>query len=402
MTQHLTRRQFLRLTGAAAGAALLGPACAPQAAAPLATPVPAAEPTDTPDPTPLPAPVPTDTPVPAPSPTPAPTKAPAPTPAPTEAASPTTPATSVRRSDIVKIYPDAPSRVVRVRHAGVWKENARGGVKDNELLAPETIRQMLDAAIVKLTGLDDAQAAWAALFAPQERIAIKVNTIQGSYLWTHVPVALAVAECLLGAGVPAEQIVIYDRYAIELKGAGYTITKDGPGARCLGTDLAYTGGWKVMGVDVKLSDILLNSDALINIPVLKQHSMTGISFALKNHYGTFDSPDRFHEGRARQALGELSSLQPIKERTRLTIGDVLAIAAGSWASLVTGDSILMSFDPVAHDTVGLQLYDDAMTAKGRNSTLATKLATPWLQNAAALGLGTNDPAHIELMEVSLE
>jgi len=335
-----------------------------------------------------------------------PTDTPAPTPAPTETAEPTasptfTPAASARRSDIVKIYPDVPSRVVRVRHAGVWKESPRGGVKDNEVLVPEIIRQMLDAAIAKLTGLDDAQAAWGALFTPQERIAIKVNTIQGSDLWTHIPLALAVAECLQGAGVPAEQIAIYDRYALELKNAGYTINKDGPGVRCLGTDLDYTGGWKVMDVDVKFSDVLLNSDALINIPVLKQHSMTGISFALKNHYGTFDSPARFHEGRAKQALGELNSLQPIKERTRLTIGDVLAVAAGSWASLVTGDSILMSFDPVAHDAVGLQLYGDAMTAKGRNSTLAARLAAPWLENAAALGLGTSDPAHIELMEVSL-
>ena len=290
---------------------------------------------------------------------------------------------------------------MRVRHAGVWKESARGGVKDNELLAPGTIRQMLDAAIAKLTGLDDAQAAWAALFAPQERVAIKVNTIQGSGLWTHVPLALTVAECLQGAGIPAEQIVIFDRYGLELKNAGYTLNQDGPGVRCMGTDINYTGGEKLMGVDVKFSDILLNCDALINIPVLKQHGVTGISFALKNHYGTFDSPSRFHEGRARQALGELNALPPIKERTRLTIGDALAVAAGSWYSIATGDSILMSFDPVAHDATGLQIYGDVMAAEGRNSTLATKLATPWLENAAALGLGTHDPAHIELMEVSL-
>jgi hypothetical protein len=388
----LTRRQFLKLTGAAAGATLLGPACAAQPAMPARQ----AEPTDTPGSAPSPTPAPTDTPAAAPPPTSAPTVAATPTALPTS-----TPAASARRSDIVKIYPDAPSRVVRVRHAGVWKEGARGGVKDNELLVPETIRQMLDAAIAKLTGLDDAQAAWAALFAPQERVAIKVNTIQGSGLWTHVPLALVVAECLQDAGVPAEQIVIFDRYGLELKSAGYTLNKDGAGVRCIGTDINYTGGGKLMGVDVKFSDILMNCDALINIPVLKQHGVTGISFALKNHYGTFDSPSRFHEGRARQALGELNAMQPIKERTRLTIGDVLAVAAGSWYSVATGDSILMSFDPVAHDATGLQIYGDVMTSQGRNSTLATKLATPWLENAAALGLGTHDPAHIELMEVSL-
>jgi hypothetical protein len=397
--KHLTRRQFLRLTGVAAGAALLGPACTARPATPLATSIPVAEPADTPNPTLSPAPAPTDTTIPTPSPTPGPTDAPAPIAAPTETRAPATPAAS--RADIVKIYPGVPSRVVRVRHAGVWKESADGGVKDNDRLAPETIRQMLDAAIVKLTGLGDAQTAWAALFAPHERIAIKVNAVLGGRLWTHVPLALAVAECLQGAGVPPEQVVIFDRYGDELRGAGYTINRSGPGVRCMGTDYRYTGGWKMMDVDIKFSDTLLNSDALINIPVLKEHPMTGITFALKNHYGTFDNPERFHDARTRQALGELNALPPIKERARLTVGDVLAVASGSWRSVVAGDSILMSFDPVAHDATGLKLYGEMMASQGGNSTLAAKLATPWLQNAAALGLGTNDPAHIELMEVNL-
>jgi Domain of unknown function (DUF362)/TAT (twin-arginine translocation) pathway signal sequence len=392
---HLTRRQFLKLTGAAAGAVLLAPACTAKPTMSPATPIPTAEPTSMPSPTPAPI----DTAAPAPSPTPAPTNTPAPTAAPTGTVAPAAPAAS--RADIVKIYPDVPSRVVRVRHAGVWKESADGGVKDNDRLSPETIRQMLDAAIVKLTGLGDAQAAWATLFAPQERIAIKVNTVLGGRLWTHVPLALAVAECLQDAGVPPEQVIIFDRYNVELMGAGYTINRGGPGVRCTGTDFKYTGGWKLMDEDIKFSDVLLNSDALINIPVLKDHAMAGITFALKNHYGTFDSPEKYHDARTRQALAELNALPPIKERARLIVGDVLAVASGTWRSVMGGDSILMSFDPVAHDAFGLQLYSDLMAAKGSNSTAALKLAAPWLKNAAALGLGTHDPAHIELMEVNL-
>jgi hypothetical protein len=392
---HLTRRQFLKLTGAAAGAVLLTPACTAQPTMSPAAPIPAAEPTSLPSPTPAP----TDTAAPAPSPTPAPTDTPAPTAAPAGTVAPAAPAAS--RADIVKIYPDVPSRVVRVRHAGVWKESADGGVKDNDRLAPETIRQMLDAAIVKLTGLGDAQAAWATLFAPHERIAIKVNTVLGGRLWTHVPLALAVAECLQDAGVPPEQVIIFDRYNVELMGAGYTINRSGPGVRCTGTDFKYTGGWKLMDEDIKFSDVLLNSDALINIPVLKDHAMAGITFALKNHYGTFDSPEKYHDARTRQAVAELNALPPIKERARLIVGDVLAVASGTWRSVMGGDSILMSFDPVAHDAAGLQLYGDLMAAKGSSSTAALKLAAPWLKNAAALGLGTYDPAHIELMEVNL-
>lgn len=64
-------------------------------------------------------------------------------------------------------------------------------------------------------------------------------------------------------------------------------------------------------------------------------------------------------------------------------------------------SILMSFDPVAHDTVGLQMFSQLLTDDGGNPAAATGLATPWLENGAELGLGTNDLDNIEWVEVSL-
>ena len=63
------------------------------------------------------------------------------------------------------------------------------------------------------------------------------------------------------------------------------------------------------------------------------------------------------------------------------------------------DSILMSFDPVAHDTVGLQLYCDVMTAKGDDPARATDQASTWLQESASLGLGTNDLENIDIVEI---
>jgi len=64
--------------------------------------------------------------------------------------------------------PAEPSTVVRAHHTGVWND---------DILVPEAIRQMLGASITALTGLDNATEAWASLFKPGERIAIKVNTI---------------------------------------------------------------------------------------------------------------------------------------------------------------------------------------------------------------------------------
>ncbi len=322
-----------------------------------------------------------------------PTSAPAPLPTDTLMSTPapgSTPTVPPRRLDIIKMYPDVPSKVVRARHAGVW---------DGETLTPGAIRQMLDASITELTGLNDAAEAWATLFAPEERIAIKVNVVQSSAFRTHVPLVMAVAERLQAVGIPPEQIIIFDRRTRELERAGYPVNQDGPGVRCYGTERDYTGDWTLMDTNIRFSDILLDCDALINIPLLKEHGESGISFAMKNHYGSFDRPSRFHGGRIERAIPELNDLPPIRDRTRLIIGDALAIVKRGWQSAVTGDSIFMSFDPVAHDTVGLQLYREVIDE--RSADAALRLANPWLENGAELGLGANDPDNMELVEVSL-
>lgn len=327
----------------------------------------------------------------------APTSAPTATPTPVPTLTPT-PITEVRRPEIIKFHPDVPSKVVHTHHGGMW---------DGEALVPEAIRQMLDASITELTGLHEASEAWAALFDPSQRIAIKVNAFRNSIIWTHVPLVMAVIECLQELGVPAEQIVIFDYYTSELEEAGYPVNEDGPGVRCYGTDRNYTAGSTLVDLDVGLSDILLDCDALINIPILKAHMISGITFAMKNHYGTIDRPSLFHQPRIGRAIAELNALPPIRDRTRLIIGDVLeaCLRYGHswpyWRADMTGDSILMSFDPVAHDTVGLQMFSQLLTEDGGNPAAATSQATPWLENGAQLGLGTNDPDSIELVEVTL-
>ena len=262
---------------------------------------------------------------------------------------------------------------------------------------------MLDAAMTQLTGLNDAGAGWKALFDPGERIALKVNTIQGSSAWTHVPLVTAITDRLVAIGVPPEQITVYDRSGDELRYAGFKINRAGAGVRCCGTDNSYPGAAKVAGRAVKLSEIVMNCDALINVPLLKQHGIAGVSFAMKNHYGTFNQPSAFHTGQElRRGLAELNALPPIKDKTRLIIGDALTVVLGNnWDRPMPGDALFMSFDPVAHDTVGLQLLSDTLAAEGRDPAWNAQQAGYWLANGVDLGLGTNDPTHMELMEVSL-
>jgi hypothetical protein len=382
-SHRISRRQFIKL--AAASSLLAG--CSP-----------VAQTVSAPTSTPTNPPVATDTPVPVATDTPAPTATTPPTPSPTSTptSAPVAVSAATGPPDVIKFFPDRPSQVVQTHHAGVWQ---------GDQLSAEALRQMLDASITRLTGLNDAREAWAALFKPTEKIAIKINAFENSTIWTHAPLTYAVVASLQEAGIPAEQIFIYDSLNM-FKEAGYQVNKDGPGVRCI-DEYDFTGEWQVANSTVRLSSTLQSCDALINMPVLKSHMISGLTFAMKNHFGTVASPSSLHYP-IEQAIAELNTLPPIKERTRLFIGDVLEAnlrysnSWPYWGPDWRGDSILMSFDPVAHDTVGMQILERLQTES--QATLSPALrekATAYLKTATELGLGTNDLQQMEVTEVQL-
>jgi uncharacterized Fe-S center protein len=212
-----------------------------------------------------------------------------------------------------------------------------------------------------------------------------------------------VTDSLVEAGHPAEQIVIYDTTSNELKTAGFTINKDGPGVRCYGTDYNYKAGWTVDGSNVQLSTVLLDCDALINMPVLKSHMIAGMTFALKNHYGSVSYPDGLHS--IKSSLPYLNLLKPIKDATRLIVGDMLEVNteySGSWPyweADARGDSIMLTYDPLAADRVGLDILCRMAEEKGNSTKGILGMSEDWFAEAGKVGLGANDLKDIELVEI---
>jgi hypothetical protein len=296
---------------------------------------------------------------------------------------------------VIQTYPEVTSKVIRTHHAGVWRDGH---------LEPNALRGLLSASITHLTGLSDADQAWRALFRPDERVAIKVNAFHNSLVWTHPALVMAIVDALQEAGIAAEKIVIFDCRTSELEEAGYPVNPDGPGVRCYGTDGDYVGDWDVAGRTTKLSRILMDCDALINVPIFKAHNIAGLTFAMKNNYGVIPNPQTYHGGRAMtQGMPALNALPPIYGRTRLIVGDMLCgclhpgHAYPYWEADYQGDSILMSFDPVAHDSVGLEILSEL---RGSGGGLANR-ARPWLEHGAKIGLGAHASGDIELTELNL-
>ena len=105
---------------------------------------------------------------------------------------------------------------------------------------PARVRAMLDRALPKFTGQPTPRAAWRTLVKPTDVIGLKVDAHHGPMAGTRPALVEAVARSLMDAGIPARQIVIWDRSLEELKKAGYARMAKALGVRLAGArDAGY-------------------------------------------------------------------------------------------------------------------------------------------------------------------
>ena len=301
-----------------------------------------------------------------------------------------TPAPSLARADLTAHWPEVEkSRVVLVRHSGVWVD----GVPD-----PARVLQMLDEGIRALAGTGNRQAVWQALFEPGERVLLKVNCIAYGGP-TQPAVTYAVAQRLQDAGIRAEDILIFDRTDHELQSAGYVLNEGRAGVQCHGargegSEAALTQA------KVRFFQEIDNCDAIINLPTPKQHGGAGISVAMKNHYGSVNQPGRLHENWCDPSIAELNAQENIRQKTRLIVTAALKVSPADWNRPTREDSLLLSFDPVAMDTVARDILVRHRREMGLDTGFLVD-GSHQLGTAQALGLGTADASHIDLQEVLL-
>jgi len=112
----------------------------------------------------------------------------------------------------------AKSKVIIARDAALY------GSGNN----PEAARveKLLDHAMQAYSDSTDPVAPWRKLFKPNEVVGLKVNTIAGPGLSTHVALVEAICERLKQAGIRAGNIVVWDRTEGELERAGFTLSND--------------------------------------------------------------------------------------------------------------------------------------------------------------------------------
>ena len=271
------------------------------------------------------------------------------------------------------------------------------------------VLDLLDHAMQGVFSSDDPAHAWAKVVRPGQRVGVKVNTLGGHGLATNLQLVEAICERIQGAGIRAQDIVIWDRDSAELERAGFRIRIGGAQVQCFGTDrVGFEDELSSFGsAGSQLSKILTERcDSLINVPVLKDHDGAGVSMALKNMYGVIHNPNKYHPNGCDPYVADVNMLPEIRARLRLHICDATSACYEGGPAFKPqftwhANTLIISEDPVALDYSGWQMIERKRREVGLKTLDADGRAPAYIATAADSDhrLGHAGPARIETLEV---
>ena len=213
----------------------------------------------------------------------------------------------------------------------------------------------------------------------------------------------------MDAGIKEENIVIWDRFNSDLEEAGFKIRSTGRGRRCLGNDmLGFESEFDTFGSAASLVCKTLTRlcHGVINLPVLKDHGIAGVTLAMKNMFGAIHNPNKYHLNVGDPYIPDVYMLPSIRNKIRLTICDAINAQYEGGPSYMPHwswpyNGIIVGKDPVAIDHTGWQIIEEERKIRGLKSLKAVGREPKYIATAANQehGLGTNNPDLIEIRYV---
>jgi len=270
--------------------------------------------------------------------------------------------------------------------------------------------RLLDSALMKLLGADSPAQAWGSLFKPRDVVGIKVNCLAGPQLSSHPGLVDAIVDGLRRAGVSPSNIYVWDRLTRELAEVGFRVRKGRGSVRCFGTDDLPRGGYEsepfvFRSVASRFSQFVSRlCTALVNVPVLKDHDIAGVSIGMKNFLGAVGNPNKYHDNHCNPYIADLSAHPLIRNKLRLIVCDAGRVQYDGGPSFKPGGAwefrgLLLARDPVALDAVGLRLIEEKRAGEGKRPLAEVGRPPEYIASAAKLALGVADPSRIDLVEL---
>ncbi|MFO0759535.1 MAG: DUF362 domain-containing protein [Byssovorax sp.] len=305
-----------------------------------------------------------------------------------------------------------PGKVVKVSKGNTLQAN---GLWPTE----SACKLMLERAMAELTGKSDLGEAFARFVHKDDKVAIKPNGIagkNGATMASNKELVLEIVRGVMAAGVPAQNIVIFEQYPSFMAGtriASKTNVLDpafpaGITAMVHENKDATMSEIKVAGIGTKFVRPFTEATAVINVGLIKDHSICGYTGCLKNiTHGSIINPQAFHEHNASPQIAELYAQDVVKSRVRLHIVDGYKLIYDEGPldtnkkRRVPHEAVYATTDPVAMDLLGWGVVEQWRKDNGLPTLKDAGREPTYIKTAADLGLGVYDKNRISLREVTL-
>lgn len=344
------------------------------------------------------------------------------------------PATNIQ--DALK-YPRTPLSMPGRYPGHVVKITNPKSVTDDLQPVDNVAYDMVAEAMLLLTGAKKLKKAWRQFVGPKDKIGLKVNPIGGKMLSTSHAVTKAVIRQLEEAGIPSQNILIWDRRQEDLETSGFT-AENYPHTRIKGTEAMENGSFygqdgQLLGLnnidkawyfwadveekyDAYTLPYMINEgkesyftkiatqevDKIINIPIMK-NAGAAVTCCLKNlAFGSITNTSRLHGQLWHPTCSQVIAFPPLRDKVVLNIADGLigCYDGGPGANpqfICRYDTLLVGSDAVAVDRIAHDIIIGKRVAEGRQKADSEKGYTNLIM-AQSYGLGTADRDRITLTE----
>ena len=307
-----------------------------------------------------------------------------------------------------------PGKVVKVSKANTLLPNGLWPV-------PEAPGPMLQKAMEMLTGRADLGAAFGRFVHKDDQVAIKPNGIagrKGQSMATNKELVLEVVHGVIAAGVPPENIIIFEQYRDFLWGTRVvtdkeklTLAPEFPAGIRTAVHLnkeAVMEQIVVGGVATRYVTPFTEASVVINLCLMKDHSICGFTGALKNiTHGCNVNPQDFHDHNASPQIAHLYAQEVVRSRVALHITDAFKVIYDGGpldtkpSARVPHHAVYASTDPVALDVVGWELVEKLRKDNGLPTLAGAGREPSYIRTASDLGLGVFDRQRIALHEATV-
>jgi uncharacterized protein (DUF362 family) len=284
------------------------------------------------------------------------------------------------------------------------------------------VGKMLKQGIESLIG---SKNPWENFIEPDERIGLKINTLGRPLLFTHMELIQAVIDELIAFGVKENNIIVWDRPQNQMEDCGFVMNLSSQGVRYMGANsikgaldrtVSYKSEFDNQSdrrkgrIESYFYKIFTEEcDKIINMPILKNHGLSGVTLCLKNlAFGLTENNSRFHgPEHIGKFISDVCGHALVREKVVLHILDGLegcyhlGPQPKNLKAFFAPQKIWLGIDPVAIDAVGLEIIDAKRKEMGIQSVKRSRSRADHIELAAQRGLGESDLDRIKIDKIHL-